>query len=186
MAHYLYTNFSSEMNYMRVQKILNFSNHASVRKFTGYLEQSYLLYEIKRFDYSLKKQHVSGKKIYVVDNAIRNAVSFTFSADRGRLLENLIYLEFRRAGRDVYFYREKGECDFIIPMAGASTLCVQVTQALTRNNRERELAGLQEALEKIPDGRGLIITENQYEEITLPSGSKVHVIPAWRWLLERE
>ncbi|MDA3924038.1 MAG: ATP-binding protein [Kiritimatiellae bacterium] len=182
LAHYLFTNFTSEMNYMRLQKVLQFSNHASVRKFTGYLEQSYLVSEIKRFDYSLKKQHVSGKKIYVIDNAMRNAIAFAFSADRGRLLENMIYLEFRRAGKDVYFFREKNECDFIIHQKSGS-LCVQVTQSLTRDNRERELAGIDEALSRVPGGEGLIITEDQLDEVELPSGRKVTVMPAWRWLL---
>lgn len=184
LAHYIFTNFTSEMNYMRIQKTLNFSNHASVSKFIGYIEQSYLIYEIKRFDYSLKKQHTSGRKIYVVDNAMRNAIAFKFSADRGRLLENLVYQEFRRCGQEIYFHRERGECDFIIPAEGEPTLCVQVTQALTRDNRDRELAGLDEALDKLSDGYGLIITENQYHELTLPSGRSANVMPAWRWLLE--
>jgi hypothetical protein len=133
----------------------------------------------------LKKQYVSSKKIYVVDNAMRNAVSFTFSSDRGRLLENLVYLEFRREGCESYFFREKGECDLIVRRKGNSPLCVQVTQTLTRDNREREYAGLDEALEYIPDGRGLILTEDLLDEVTLPSGRKVTVMPVWRWLLEK-
>ena len=186
LSHYMYTNFTNEMNYMRVQKVLGFGNHASVRKYTGYLEEAYLVNEIKRYDYSLKKQHVSGKKIYAVDNAMRNAVSFTFSEDRGRLLENLVFLQFRRAGNDVYFFREKGECDFIVSKKGEAPLCVQVTSALTRDNRERELSGLDEALSFIPGATGLLLTEDQLGEETLSSGRKVAVLPVWRWMLERE
>ena len=183
LAHYLYTNFTSEMNYMRIQRVLQFSSHASVRKFTGYLEQSYLLFEIKRYDYSLKKQHVSAKKIYVIDNAMRNAISFMFSPDRGRLLENQIFLEFRRAGREVFFFRERKECDFVVHRRGEAPLCVQVTQELNRGNRERELGGLEEALERIPGSEGLIITENQLDEVKLQSGREISVVPAWRWLV---
>jgi len=183
LAHYLYTNFTSEMNYMRLQKLLNFSSPASVRKYIGYLEQAYLLCEIKRFDYSLKKQHVSGKKIYAIDNAMRNAISFKFSMDRGRLLENLIYLELRRTGQDVYFFRENNECDFIV-CNDKETLCIQVTQNLGLENKQREVAGLAEALSVVRNGRGLIITESQDEDIILPSGDKIQVLPAWRWLVQ--
>src|SRR3989338_6753056 len=74
----------------------------------------YLFFTIYKYDYSLKKQFISDKKIYAIDNGLRNAVSFAVSDDRGRLLENMIFLELKRRGYEVYFFKGKGECDFVL------------------------------------------------------------------------
>ena len=184
LAHYLFSNFTSEMNYNRLKNLLGFSSATSVRKYIGYLEQSYLISEIRRYDFSLKKQHVSGKKIYVVDNAMRGAVAFTFSEDRGRLLENMVFMELRRNGFDVYFQQERGECDFIALRKKAAPLLIQVCAELNLDNRDRELRGLQEAMERMPGAHGLVLTENQTDDVEMPCGeSRVPVLPVWRWLL---
>ncbi|MEN8255776.1 MAG: ATP-binding protein [Verrucomicrobiota bacterium] len=184
LAHYLFSNFTSGMNYNRLKNILGFSSAASVRKYIGYLEQSYLISEIRRYDFSLKKQHVSSKKVYVVDNAMRSAVSFTFSADRGRLLENLVFMELRRSGHDVYFQQERGECDFIVLRQNEPAWAIQVCAELNPGNQDRELQGLQETLEKMPHAEGLILTENQTDEAALPGERNIPVLPVWRWLTE--
>lgn len=184
LAHYFFTNFTSEMNYNRLCTVLGFSSATTVRKYIGYLEQSYLLFEIKRYDYSLKKQHVSGKKVYVIDSALRGAIAFSFSADRGRYLENIVFMELRRKGCELYFLREKNECDFIAFKKGAPPLVIQICAELTAENKQRELRGLTEALTKIPASSGLILTEHQTDEELLPTGDHVPILPIWRWLLE--
>lgn len=186
LSHYLFSNFTSDMNYNRLKNVLGFSSATSVRTFIGYLEQSYLVSKIRRYDFSLKKQHVSGKKIYVVDNAMRAAISFTFSADRGRLLENLVFMELRRSGCDVYFHQERGECDFVVLRKNEPIQFIQVCAELNAENRDRELNGLDEAIRKSSKATGLILTENQTDEADLPSGGTAPVLPVWRWLTERE
>ena len=75
-----------------------------------------MVYEVHKFDFSLKKQYISNKKIYVVDNGLRNAVSFRTTPDKGQLLENLVFVELKRRNYHIWFYKTRNnyEIDFII------------------------------------------------------------------------
>jgi hypothetical protein len=148
------------------------------------MQESYLVSELFKYDYSLKKQYVSNKKVYVIDNGVRNAVAFSFSRDTGKLLENLVFLELKRQGREIFYYKSKKECDFLVRQGLRIREAIQVTQNLVNPKTEkRELDGLLEAMEKFELKKGLIITEDQ-EETRQVSGKSIQIIPAWKWLLE--
>ena len=154
----------------------------SVRDYLGFLREAYLVFEIFRYDYSLKKQHVNEKKCCAVDNGMRNAVAFRFSEDRGRLLENLVFIELSRRGESVYFFKDSGECDFIIEDRGKIISAVQVCFNLVLENRERELSGLVKTTQAFHLDEGVILTYNQ-EETILYEGVSIRIEPAWMWLL---
>jgi predicted AAA+ superfamily ATPase len=182
LAHYLFTNAANPATYNALKKVLGFRSVASVRDYTGFLEEAYLVFECFRHDFSLKKQYVTEKKIYCIDTGMRNAVAFRFSYDRGRMLENLVYIELLRRGRSVYFFRNPGECDFITEEGGTVTAAIQVCYELTRENRDREIAGLAGAMGRYGLTEGIILTGNQ-EETFVQGVTTVHILPAWKWLI---
>jgi len=153
------------------------------RDYVGFLEEAYLIFEIFRYDFSLKKQYIHEKKIYCIDTGMRNAVAFRFSDDKGRLLENLVFIELQRRGNPVYFFRNPKECDFIIEDRGTITSAIQVCYELSRENRDRELDGLVSAMTLHNLSEGIILTCNQEETIQLENAS-IRVLPAWEWLIE--
>ena len=61
---------------------------------------------------------------------------------------------------------------------------IQTTWELTAENRERETAGLLEAMEKFDLKKGTILTNDREENITV-SGKKLTIKPVWKWLLEK-
>jgi predicted AAA+ superfamily ATPase len=183
LANYLFTNFTKETSYNSLKNILSFKNVMSVKNYIEFMEESYLLFEVFKYDYSLKKQYVSNKKIYVIDNGVRNIVSFYFSEDRGRLLENLVFIELKRRGKEIYFYRDKTECDFLIFEKNKITEIIQVTDALDENNKKRELEGLIDAARQFDLKKGLILTKDQ-EDSFQKDGVKILVVPIWKWLLK--
>ncbi len=185
LAHYLFSNFTKDLSYNSLKTPLGFSNITTITNYIHCLEESYLLFELFSFDYSVKKQRLSPKKIYAIDNRLRNVVSFSFSKEYGNNLENLIFLELKRRGLDIYFFRKKGECDFVVLDRGAVTELIQVTYFLSHENRQREVAGVVEAMNNLNCETGLIITVNQDETIGY-EGKEITVISAWRWLLERD
>ncbi len=182
LAQLLFTQVSSDLNFGRLKEALHLASATTVRQFVGYLEDACLVYEVRRFDFSLKRQYITGRKIYVVDNGMRRAVAFTTSPDAGRLLENAVHLELRRRGGEVYFFREKGDCDFIYRHRGA-TVAIQVCLRLSEENRTREMRGLQEAARALGHQSGVMVTLDQEGEETV-GGIQVTSVPAWRWLLE--
>lgn len=183
LAHYVYSNFTGDMTYNSLRKALGIASATTVCDYIGYLEKAYLAFEVRRYDYSLKKQHVAGKKIYTIDNGLRNRVAFQFSADRGKALENLVHLELRRGSGAVHFHRGSGECDFVVLHREKVVLAVQVCFDVNTGNRDRELKGLEEAMGLFPDAEALLLTYNQQETLSL-AGREIRMLPVWRWLIE--
>lgn len=184
LINYLFTNFTGETNYNSLKNLLDFKSATTVKNYIEFTRESYMVFELFKYDYSLKKQYVSNKKIYVIDNGIRNAVAFSFTKDSGKLLENMVFLELTRREEDIYYYKGKKECDFLVRKGLRISEAIQVSQGLDNPETEkREINGLLEAMEKFQLKKGLIITESQEEERKI-KGKKIKIVPAWKWLLE--
>lgn len=145
-------------------------------KFLGYCEEAYILLPISNFSESFSKQTI--KKSYSIDTGLSRMVSFALSKDIGRLFENVILLELKRKGNDVFFFNEKGECDFIVKEKDKITMAIQVCYELNENNREREIAGLKNAMKRFGLKKGMIITNSQEQAI-----DSISIAPAYKWLL---
>jgi len=183
LVQYLFANLASEASYNALKKTLGFKSPMSVRSYIGFVEESYLIFECFRYDRSLKKQFANPKKIYVIDTGMRNAVAFRFSEDSGRLLENLVFIELKRRNDEVWYFRGKRECDFVIRDSGVITSAIQVCYELNGTNREREIGGLVEAMTDLGLEEGIILTYSQDERIPVDTGRTIAVVPVWRWLL---
>ncbi len=183
MAVYLLSNTGKEFSYNSLKKIFEFGSVNSVISFISYFEDSYLLFNLSKFSYSMKKQLVAQKKIYSIDNGLSRANSVSFSKDLGKMLENMVFINLRKKYNELFFFQEKGECDFIIKEDLKINKAIQVCYELNEDNRKRELNGLSEAMETFNLKEGLILTYNQEDELEL-GGKKVFLKPVWKWLLD--
>lgn len=131
----------------------------------------------------LKEQFANPKKIYVIDTGLINAISFKFSQNIGRLYENVVLIELKRRDRDVYYWKNKYECDFLSVQGEVAKEAIQVCYELTDQNKDREVNGLIETMEEFKLKEGLIITgdlEGEEREVD----KKIVYKPLWKWLLE--
>lgn len=184
LVNYLFTNIASQISYNSLKILLNIKSATTVKNYIEFIGESYLAFELMKYDFSLKKQYVSNKKIYAIDNGLRNSVAFAFSEDIGKMLENMVFIELKRRGTEVYYFKDKKECDFVVRKGLKITEAIQVTRSLADPKAaEREVAGLLEAMEKFKLKTGLIITENQEEEKVI-AGKKIKIMPVWKWLLK--
>lgn len=183
MALYLLTNSSKEFSYNNLKKIFNFGSTNSAISYISYFEDSYLLFIVPKFDYSLKKQIVNEKKVYSIDNGLANANSSSFSQDKGNMLENLVFVNLRKKYKDIFYFQEKGECDFVIKERTKITKAIQVCFDLNEDNKDREINGLSGALEKFNLKEGIILTYKQDDEFKIKD-KRIKVLPVWRWLVE--
>lgn len=182
LSNHLFANIGKEASYGKLAKTLEIKSPMSVRKHVGFLSESYLLFELPKHDYSLRKQAVANRKIYCIDNGLRNAVAFRFSDDDGRLLENSIFLELKRSGKEVFFFQGSGECDFLVWERGRALAAIQVSYVLNHENQQREIDGLVEAMDAFGLSVGTIITYNEDEEVQVGK-KKISLVPAWKWML---
>lgn len=183
-AFYAASNLSKEMSFNQVKKLTGLSSATTVKEYYGYLENSYLNFLISRYDPSLKKQIYFNKKTYFIDSALARLVGFRPSEDNGRVLENIVYLNLKRKGNEIFFHRDDGECDFIIRKDGIITGAIQVTMDLKKTEK-REIKGLMEALGSYRLDSGLILTYDEERKIEI-GGKKIMVLPVWKWLLEND
>ena len=183
LAYFLISNVGKEVSYNKLRNMLGLANSITVKEYIEYIERTYLLSTVRMFDYSLRKQFYNLKKVYCIDNGLASITSFQFSSNRGRLLENLVFVELRRRGKGVYYHRDRHECDFVIKKGNRITEAIQVTWSLGYNNRDREVKGLLEAMDSYKLRKGLLLTYDQ-EEVIKEGRKTIIVKPVWEWLLE--
>lgn len=184
LARYLFSNFTKEASYHSLKNAMGMKSAMSARSYARYMEEAYLVFELFNYQHSLKKQYAGTRKFFVADNGMRNAVSLRFSGDWGRMLENLVFIELKRRGYSVYFWRDDRECDFLIEEKGRLTQAVQCSCTIDENNREREVAGLIAAMDQWNIESGTIITYNQEGELDAPGQRTLRLVPAWKWLIK--
>lgn len=182
-AHFL-SNPSGKISSRKAGELMGITNLLSVKKVLNAFENSFLFFLLPKYDFSIKKQIQNPKKLYCIDNGFLTALGFRFSNNDGKMLENLIAIELKRRSKDTYYSSNTKECDFAIKEGNKIVEAIQVTWELNPDNREREITGLIEAMDKFSLKKGLIITNDQ-EETIKRSGKTIQVKPAWKWLLEK-
>lgn len=179
---YLINNFANKFSYNSIKKVTSIKSVNTIKKFISYLEETYFAKTINKFDYSYKKQIINDKKFYVLDNGFIGILSKKLTKDFGWLLESLVF-NYLNKNYEVFYYADKKECDFLVVKNKEIKQAIQVCYELNEDNREREIEGLTEAMEKFKLREGLLLTNSQEEEIKLARQKKIIVKPVWKWLL---
>jgi predicted AAA+ superfamily ATPase len=146
---FLATNAGKEFSYNNLAKTFELGSSNTVASYISFFEDAYLYFTIPRFSYSLKQQAKNPKKIYGIDSGLISNLSMSLSKDRGRLLENLVFIHLKILGTEIHYYRPKGECDFIVSKNNNIEMAVQVCYDLNCDNFRREVNGLTEALDEL-------------------------------------
>jgi len=183
LALYLLSNFTKEMSYNSLKALTGISNSNTIKDYIEYLQQAYLLFECYKFDYSLKKQTIYNKKVYVIDNGMRNSIAFKFSKEHGQLLENLVYIELKRRNKHIFFYKtkENHEVDYVLHENPIKLIQVSYTM-FEKQTAEREKRALISAMKELNLKESMIITYNE-EMIINEDNKEIKVIPVWKFLM---
>ncbi len=180
---YLFSNIGQSYSYNSLGKFLKIQDKTA-KEYISFFEKSFLLFELSNYQYSIKKQENYPKKVYAVDNGFIEVVSFSFSENFGRFLENIVFLKLLQQGKKIFYFREKRECDFVVKEKTKIVEAIQATRRIEPANEKREIGGLLEAMEKFKLKKGLIVTDGQ-EEVRHIDGRTIEIIPVWKWLLEK-
>ena len=160
-------------------------SNTTISDYCSYIENSFLCFFINRYEDNLKAQQQAPRKIYFIDHVLAKMLGFRTSEDRGRVLENIVFIELKRRGHEVFYYNDTKECDFIVRKGPHTQQAIQVCLELHDSSTEREELGLMEAMDKFSLSEGLIITENEEDKKIIEKGGKKYHItikPIWKWL----
>ncbi len=150
----------------------------SVGEYLSYLEDAYLLLPLDHFSYSFRETSRLPKKSYALDCGMRNVVGFRISPDTGRLAENCVRAELWRRGKEAYYWKGRGEVDFVVKNRDQTLSAINVS--FTDRLDERELLALQEFAREFKRTKEQLILTRSAEG----SNGPVRILPLWKWLLE--
>ena len=200
LTKFYLSNVSCLITFNSLEKFLNISND-SIEKFSDYLSSAYLIFFLKRFSFKVREQEKSPRKVYAIDTGLANTIGFRFSENRGRILENIVFLELRRqqaveTNLELYFWKDQRhrEVDFVIKQNLKIKQLIQVCYNIEDyDTKKREIRSLLKASKELKCSNLLIITDDY--EADLPAealakagekinGKSIKFIPLWKWLLQ--
>lgn len=184
LALYLMSNVSSHFSFKNAAKLMG-SSVQTMEEYFFLLKRAFLFFDVPIFSYKIKDQQYYPRKVYCMDNGMKNAVSFQFSDNRGRDMENLAAIELSRTGKKVFYWKGRGEVDFVIMDGPKTVQLIQVCYDLQdQDTKKREVASLLEAMVEFKLHSGQILTWD-YEGEENIDGNKISYVPLWKWLLTR-
>ena len=186
MATFLLANTSSLSSTNKLKELLGIS-YEKARDYSTFLEEAYLIFQLHRFSWSVKKQLVNVRKFYAIDTGLANRVSFQVGSRYGQNIENIVFLELLRRRQEIYYFKSKNdrEVDFLVKEGKIIKELIQVSYSLNdENTRKREFAALKTAADELtdPTPRCLVLTMGHGERIQW-QGLKIEVINIIDWLL---
>jgi predicted AAA+ superfamily ATPase len=160
-------------------------NQEKIYRYLKYVTDAYMVHTVEFFSESEKIRSKNYKKVYCIDWALAKAVSFGAGTDDTRLFENMIFLELKRRGKNVSYYktREGFEVDFVATGKNKEIELIQVSFSIENASVEnREMRSLVSAGKHLKADMLIIVTLNDEKTFEI-DGSKIKVVPAWKWLL---
>lgn len=181
---YLFSNIGSPVSANKLTDLFGIKSTTTILEFFKYLKDAYLMEFTPQFSYSLKAQIRNPKKVYAMDTGFINVASLSLTEDNGRKFENMAYLHLRRQFKEIFFFKDKGECDFVAFENGQVKQLIQVCYKITDENFHREINGLTEAIRFFKQKKGFIVTLDQKDNFT-KDGITIEMIPAFSFFTEK-
>ncbi|MCK4744957.1 ATP-binding protein [Candidatus Parcubacteria bacterium] len=129
--------------------------------------------------------------MYAIDTGLANIIGFKFNENRGKLYENIVFIELERkktgnVNLKTYYWKnaKHREVDFIIKEKNRIKQLIQVCYDLSDyKTKEREIKSLIKASDELKYGNLLIITDD-FAGKEKAKNKKIKFIPLWKWLPE--
>ncbi len=182
--------FAGEITVRRIMNAMKSSGvpfgRNTVYDYVERLQDTMVFFFLGRYSPKVSMRAGWPKKVYLADNGL----AWRLSSDKGRLMENVVFLQLKRSQvsnplDDLYYYRDgRGEVDFVLKRGAVVIELLQVTYS-EREVADREIKPLLEAGRKLRC-RDLKVITWGYETVKSFGTQKVAFVPLWRWLLVRK
>lgn len=186
IALYLISNFSASITYHKLKNIFEIKSVHTVKNYVEYLAESYLVFQLYPFSFKLKEVVKGSRKVYGIDTGLINAVSAESSPNMGKIMENAVFLELKRMGKEIYFYNipTGGEVDFAVKKGRIISELIQVCYNIGNyDTKKREITALIKASKELKCNNLTIITDDTDEAEEKHKGKTIKIIPLYKFLL---
>ncbi|MFW6149101.1 MAG: ATP-binding protein, partial [Atribacterota bacterium] len=182
---FLASNIASVHSYKKLQQLVEAKSINTIKNFLEILEEVYLFFQVDLFDYSIKRQIYNPSKIYTIDTALSQSISFQFSKNLGHIYENIVFLELKRQNKDMYYWKDKEgrEVDLVVRSGREIEEMIQVCYQMNNpDTRNRDIKALMKAHQEFKKAKLTIITDDE-EDSYRTDNISIKMIPLWKWLL---
>ena len=190
LGSHLINNFANLYTLRKLQDILGLKSITTTEKYTKYLEDAYLIFSLLRYSPKSVQRIKSPKKVYVVDNGFVSAKAIQHSPDKGKLMENLVFIELAKRGvkpnQALFYYKTRNdrEVDFVVKKGTEVMELIQVCYDVKNPSVEdREIKALIEAKNELKAKKLTVLAWDEKREIE-KDGNVIQLRPLWEWLLE--
>ncbi len=189
---FIINNVASEFSYRKLLVLLDVKSPVTIEKYAKFLQESYLIFLLNKYSYKTKDMFGFIKKVYVVDNGLVTSKAIQFSKNKGKLMENLVFVELLKRGfksnTDLFYYKTKSNrgVDFLIKEGIGIDSLIQVSYDTNDLGTEkREVSALVEAGQELNCNNLILITWDNEDTKTV-EGKEIKFVPLWKWLLEKD
>ncbi len=147
------------------------------------LSDAFIVFLLRKHDLSYKKSEQSLPKVYFVDNGL---LALNGIDDKGRLLENIVFMELLRREKEIAYYQnaQKEEVDFVVKEGKRVKQLIQVSYDIDNfMTLDREVRVLVKASNEFNCNNLVLLTMHEEREDKV-NGKKIKIVPVWKWLLE--
>ena len=145
VVKYVFSNVGQTFSALTLSKYLKSQNRQmdpeTVYSYLNKLESAYILHRCQRYDIKGKEILKTQEKFYLADPAFRFSVLGYDENAVASMLENIIYLELRHRGYDVYVGKlDTAEIDFVATRLNEK-IYIQIAQRISSEETERREYG---------------------------------------------
>lgn len=185
----LMMNIASQVSFRKIENDFKSRgmriSSSTLATYSRYVEDIFFGFFVEMYSESVRQRQINPKKFYLIDQGLHNYLTLAFSANKGRVLENLVYLELKRRSREIYYYRTKtgAEVDFLVRDETGVRLiqvCYDLANIETANREKKALA---QGMKELGLKTGLILTYSEKRDEEDEKGT-IFLRPVWEWLLE--
>lgn len=178
---FLLSNIGKEFSYNKLRKTFQLGSANTVSDYLSWLGDAYLLFFLPKFSWSARSIAANPRKVYAIDNGLVNANTLSFRDDRGRLLENAVFMHLRQKKVSLFYFRDQHECDFVVFENKQCKCLIQVCELLNQDNIHRETEGLKEAMAFFKMKEGYVLTLDQ-KDILRTDSQTIHIMPVYEFV----
>lgn len=189
LSIYLISNIANLNSFRRLTNLFNSRGMKitlpTLMHYYNLFEDAFLFFSTRIFSYKIKDQLQYPLKLYCIDTGLVNTCGFKFSEDLGRLYENIVAVELKRRGKEIYYWKDKQqrEVDFVVKERLKIIQLIQVCLNLEDERMtKREIRALLEASKELNCNNLLIITQNEEKKEKIKK-MQIRYKPLWKWLL---
>ncbi|MCK4613749.1 MAG: ATP-binding protein [Thermoplasmata archaeon] len=191
MAANIISNFSNYITYNKLKNVHGLKSVHTAKNYVDLLTEAYLVFTIDKYSPKPREIVNSPKKVYAIDTGLIDTIALSSTENRGRIIENLAFLELLRwrslnPSVEIYYWKDyQGhEIDFVIKKGPEVTGLIQVTYVSGMDELEkRELRSLLKGSELLGCKNLILITWDLEGRQTM-DGRGIRFVPLWKWLLK--